>query len=572
MKKTIIAILQLQLVTPTLPAAVPLRWTVETSRVQPAVFEAYQGETLTFEAALQSHGKPLAAPVNYSFFWQTNGMGSTYWEAPAQSGSGVSPLKGGSVVSPLERGSGVSPLVVDTNVLFATWLPAYDVGARVYNCFIGSPSNIYHAAFQLRLRPSPGALPNALPLPTPVIDFARVHVLNPPWGSGGGGGCDTNAVDILANSAVVTNALTVATTNRVAALETHVENTDNPHAVTAEQVGAVPFVADKDGNKTAVMIGSRKSDEPVGWYSLANGNEVIASGYYSHAEGNSTTASYIFSHAEGKGTTAPGDSSHAEGSFTTASGNYSHTEGYGTTASGEFSHAEGSSTTASGYSSHAEGYSATASGDFSHAEGYLSQTKEEDIYAFAWNGDDSKTEEAPYKSNGPGTFNINPLGGLDGFHIGDKQLSAIILGSVTNNISATNPTFSSAVLAVNLDFATNTTGAAYVAVTNALAGFGFDAEALAELPGGKVYGSIGALLAALAAAVAWLKKKALIGGLTGGVPDDPKVHDFFTNADSFTPPTDVAGALKNSMLEKSIVLAVTENFGDADNTSYGSAT
>ena len=63
-----------------------------------------------------------------------------------------------------------------------------DVGARVYNCFIGSPSNIYRAAFQLRLRPSPGALPNALPLPTPVIDFAKVRVLNPPWGSGGGGG------------------------------------------------------------------------------------------------------------------------------------------------------------------------------------------------------------------------------------------------------------------------------------------------------------------------------------------------------------------------------------------------
>ena len=54
-----------------------------------------------------------------------------------------------------------------------------------------------------------------------------------------GGGIDTNAVNILANSAVVTNALTVATTNRVAALETHVENTSNPHGVTAEQVGAV---------------------------------------------------------------------------------------------------------------------------------------------------------------------------------------------------------------------------------------------------------------------------------------------------------------------------------------------
>ena len=64
-----------------------------------------------------------------------------------------------------------------------------------------------------------------------------------------GGGCDTNAVDALANSAVVTNALTVATTNRVALLESskadkdalnsHVENKSNPHAVTAAQVGAV---------------------------------------------------------------------------------------------------------------------------------------------------------------------------------------------------------------------------------------------------------------------------------------------------------------------------------------------
>ena len=114
----------------------------------------------------------------------------------------------------------------------------------------------------------------------------------------------------------------------------------------------------------------------------------------------------------------------------------------------------------------------------------------------------------------------------------DPANEIAVKGDISAAISATNPTFSHEVLAVNVDFATNTTGAAYVAVTNALAGFGFDAEALEELPGGKVYGSIGALLAALAAAVAWLKKKALIGGLTGGVPDDPKVHDFFTESNS----------------------------------------
>ena len=154
-------------------AAVPLSWTVETSRAQPATFEAYQGETLTFEAALQSHGKPLEAPLNYSFYWQTNGMGSTYWEVKLESEVGVG-----------ERNNSNLPLQLETptnNILRATWLPSMDVGAKVYNCFIGSPSNIYHAAFQLRLRPSPGATPNALPLPTPVIDFAKVRVLNPPW-------------------------------------------------------------------------------------------------------------------------------------------------------------------------------------------------------------------------------------------------------------------------------------------------------------------------------------------------------------------------------------------------------
>ena len=155
----------------TASAAVPLRWTVETSRVQPATFEAYQGETLALEAALQSYGKPLAAPDNYAIYWQTNGMGTAWWSMSCASAS--------------------SP----TNVLHAVWSPDMDVGARAYNCFIGQTGTIFHAAFQLRLRPSPGAVPNELPLPTPVIDFARVTVLNPPWT----GGVDTNAVrDIVA--------------------------------------------------------------------------------------------------------------------------------------------------------------------------------------------------------------------------------------------------------------------------------------------------------------------------------------------------------------------------------------
>ena len=156
---------------------------------------------------------------------------------------------------------------------------------------------------------------------------------------------------------------------------------------------AVPFVEDVNGNKTAVTIGLA---EIVGQNSLANGERVTASGNYSHAEG--------------LGSTASGRSSHAEGANTVASGDYSHAEGGGTTASGLGSHAEGESTTASGLCS--------------HAAGFKSRTRDGDDYAFAWNGDGARGDK--YTSHGPGTFNINPVGGLDGFWIGERTLLSIM--------------------------------------------------------------------------------------------------------------------------------------------------
>ena len=123
----------------TLPAAVPLRWTVETSRAQVAQFEAYRGETLDLEATMKSYGSPLATPVQPSLYWQTNGMGAAWWTAPATASG---------------------------NVLRATWSPTNDCGGTVYNCFIGGPGATYRAAFRLRMLPSPGFTPNHIPLPT----------------------------------------------------------------------------------------------------------------------------------------------------------------------------------------------------------------------------------------------------------------------------------------------------------------------------------------------------------------------------------------------------------------------
>lgn len=256
-----------------------------------------------------------------------------------------------------------------------------------------------------------------------------------------------------------------------------------PEQIGAARVGAVQLLEDVNSNKTAVTIGKRNEDGTVGQYSLANGQFVNASGYSSHAEGE------------------------------------------GTTASGQFSHSEGQGTTASGYYSHAEGYGTTASGHFSHADGYESQTIEGHQYSFVWNGDTSVINR--YSSHGSGTFNINPVGGSDGFYIGEKTLSDVISGIVTNNISADNPTFSNAVLAVGLNIDTNS-----VAVMNEIAETfgGFPIEGAAT--------TVGGLLAALAAAATWLKKNkvgsfASVGGASATVENGvAKLDDFFTESNS----------------------------------------
>ena len=136
-------------------SAVPLRWTVETSRVQPVSFDAYHGETLELEATLQSYGKPVSDDLQDArIYWQTNGMGSLYWSAPASAEGGV---------------------------LRAMWTPAMDTGANAVNGFIGVAGEIYRAAFSLRLRPSPGAEPNLLTVPPAILDLANTTVINAPW-------------------------------------------------------------------------------------------------------------------------------------------------------------------------------------------------------------------------------------------------------------------------------------------------------------------------------------------------------------------------------------------------------
>ena len=112
--------------------------------------------------------------------------------------------------------------------------------------------------------------------------------------------------------------------------------------------------------------------------------------------------------------------------------------------------------------------------------------------------------------------------------------------AVKGDISATNPTFSNAVLAVGLNIDTNS-----VAVLNEIA------DTFGGFPIGGTATTVGGLLAALAAAAAWLKKNKVgsfdsVGGATATVENGvAKLNDFFTNSNSL-----LTGAIDEEIIEK----------------------
>jgi hypothetical protein len=177
----------------------------------------------------------------------------------------------------------------------------------------------------------------------------------------------------------------------------------------------VNFQNDNSGGSvyTAVTIGSRTGDYR-GQASLAVGYNIESTGNNSFAHGTSTKATNTSTHAEGNATTASGNTAHAEGYQTTAAGNISHAEGVSTYAAGRPSHAEGSETTAAGIASHADGYRAVTA-----ASGNGSGASTPHDYSFAWQG---VSTGGYYRSHGPGTYNVNPVGGTAGFYVGEQSL------------------------------------------------------------------------------------------------------------------------------------------------------
>ena len=154
-------------------AAVPHRWTVETSRISPEQIEAYRGETLALEATLNAYGKPLETALESPvyLYWQTNGMGAVYWVTNAEVKTSIGEVRGDLAPSPC----------LTNTVLSASFLPSFAPAASAVQGFIGSPSSSYRASFVIRFRNAPGATPNTLPLPVQAINFDTITVYNPPY-------------------------------------------------------------------------------------------------------------------------------------------------------------------------------------------------------------------------------------------------------------------------------------------------------------------------------------------------------------------------------------------------------
>lgn len=232
-------------------AAVPTEWQI---RVGPkaTVFqvERYHGDALALRATLTSGGLPLEYQGAARLYAQTNGMGTVWWN--------------------------LADVTVSGNVLAATWLPEFDTGADVVDVFLGAPSN-YQAHARIRFLPSPGPVPNALPLPRPVLDFEAVEIQNLAaltngWTFGGAPG----DYDALSNRPQI-NGVTLGGTNNTAVglglLGTGGGTITGPLQIGA--TGKFPITFDFDAGDTPYMT----IRDGIGNFLVLEGNKLYYQQY-----------------------------------------------------------------------------------------------------------------------------------------------------------------------------------------------------------------------------------------------------------------------------------------------------
>ena len=132
-------------------AAVPVAWTNSPGMPPYPIKPVPHGSTVDLAVTLKGYTTPpIADGADVRLWYQTNGMGSAWWSAPA---------------------------TFDGSTITATFGPAQDCGADRVSLFFGAPSNVFASAV-LRLTHAPGFSPSSLSLPVPALDFATVELRN----------------------------------------------------------------------------------------------------------------------------------------------------------------------------------------------------------------------------------------------------------------------------------------------------------------------------------------------------------------------------------------------------------
>ena len=135
-------------------AAVPVAWTNSPGMPPYPIKPVPHGSTVDLAVTLKGYTTPpIADGADVRLWYQTNGMGSAWWSAPA---------------------------TFDGSTITASFGPAQDCGADRVSLFFGAPSNVFASAV-LRLTHAPGFTPSVLTLPVQRLDFAAVETANAPY-------------------------------------------------------------------------------------------------------------------------------------------------------------------------------------------------------------------------------------------------------------------------------------------------------------------------------------------------------------------------------------------------------
>lgn len=215
----------------------------------------------------------------------------------------------------------------------------------------------------------------------------------------------TDAASTYAKLSALTDYLTKTdagnTYAKLSALADYLTKTDagNTYATKTELGRHIPFIVDRSGTYTAALVGTFAKDHDT----AKTGKRALSVGYLNSVTGDDSIA-------VGKNNRLPGTSSACFGE-----GNYAETQAF----------VIGAGSTA-GKTCMALGYNVTAGvGSYSCAMALGRNAVAERSGSFVWNG---QALDTPYSGGSRlgATFSVNPVGGIEGFYIGDKVLSSFL--------------------------------------------------------------------------------------------------------------------------------------------------